>query len=217
MGWTPHSPRIAFASELVAAGVRFTEVRERGRYIADSSLRTYIDVASAAGISAALRLSGLAEAIALARGSFLDFFPAAKLHCKEAKEYGRQGFSEGTRRSDVSALGLSIGARACGLPQTIPCDEDGNPSTVGLEGVVFGTRMSKLEKECQRFDIFRSWAGAGARPRMQVKWMSAATRKRLLQLCAVGVIVVGLVCAKSMACSLLCLRRSGPPSRWSML
>ena len=114
IGWTPHSPRSGFASELIAAGVSFTEVRERGRWVANSSLGTYIDVVSAAGISVSLRLSGLAEAMAFAQARFLDFFPAAKLHCKEAKEFCRQGFSEGTRRSDVCALGFSVGAGACG-------------------------------------------------------------------------------------------------------
>ena len=58
--WTSHFPRSGFASELIAAGVSFTEVRERGRWVADSSLRTYTDVVSAAGISFSLRLSGQA-------------------------------------------------------------------------------------------------------------------------------------------------------------
>ena len=61
--------------------------------------------------------------------------------------------------------------------------------------------MSKLEKERQSFELFRNWAGAGARPRNR-RWMTAATRNLLLQLCAVGVVVVGL-CDKHGKLSLL--------------
>eukprot|EP00972_Heterocapsa_arctica_P009812 1444059-Heterocapsa_arctica.AAC.1 len=39
VGWTPHSPRAGFASESSAEGCPFVEVRERGRWLADSSLR----------------------------------------------------------------------------------------------------------------------------------------------------------------------------------
>ena len=150
IGWTPHSPRSGFASELIAAGVSFTEVRERGRWVADSSLRTYIDVVSAAGISVSLRLSGLAEAIAFAQARFLDFFPAAKLFCKEARKHGRQGFSQGTGRSDVSALGHSVGAGACGLPQEITADEDGHPSSAGFEGARSGAPQVKARERAPK-------------------------------------------------------------------
>ena len=144
IGWTPHSPRSGFASELIAAGVSFTEVRERGRWIADSSLRTYIDVVSAAGIAVSLRLGGLAEAIAFAQGRFLDFFPSADLYCHEARQHGRRGFVEGPGRGVSPSMGPSVGAEATGLPREIPPEEDGQPSARSLSRVS-GVTETKFE------------------------------------------------------------------------
>ena len=73
--WTPHSARAGFASDAVAAGRGFTEIREAGRWVADSSLRTYIDVVSAASIVTNMRLSGLKPAILFARSHLPEFLP----------------------------------------------------------------------------------------------------------------------------------------------
>ena len=73
--WTPHSARAGFASDAVAAGRPLTAIREAGRWIADSSVRTYIDVVGAASISTNMRLSGLKPAILYARSHLPDFLP----------------------------------------------------------------------------------------------------------------------------------------------
>eukprot|EP00959_Pyramimonas_sp_CCMP1952_P081951 1712044-Pyramimonas_sp.AAC.1 len=44
VGWGPHSPRAGWASDSRAEGMSFLEVREAGRWVADSSLRTYLDI-----------------------------------------------------------------------------------------------------------------------------------------------------------------------------
>ena len=76
--FTPHSPRAGFASDATAAGKSFvTEIREGGRWIADSSLRTYVDIVTAAAISTSLRLEGYRPAILFARSNILEFFPSA--------------------------------------------------------------------------------------------------------------------------------------------
>ena len=50
-GFTPHSMRAGWASELRMRGVPFTELKERGRWISDSSLRTYLDAVTTARIN----------------------------------------------------------------------------------------------------------------------------------------------------------------------
>ena len=71
VGWSPHSGRAGFASEGRAWGRSFTELREEGRWISDSSRRIYVDVATAAKISAGLKAAGLSQALAWA----LQFLP----------------------------------------------------------------------------------------------------------------------------------------------
>ena len=123
VGWTPHSPRSGFASELTAAGVPFTELRERGRWLADSSLRTYIDVVTSASIAVSLRLSGLASAIAYAQANFLQFFPGARFYSTEAIRDGREGFVERSGRTSAPTMAGCVGGAASGLPITIDAEK----------------------------------------------------------------------------------------------
>jgi len=60
VGWGPHSPRAGYATESRRLGIPFEEIREGGRWLSDSSLRTYLDIVSAASVVRALRLNGLA-------------------------------------------------------------------------------------------------------------------------------------------------------------
>ena len=45
--WAPHSARAGFASDAVARGVPFQEIKEQRRWITVSSLRIYVDVVTA--------------------------------------------------------------------------------------------------------------------------------------------------------------------------
>ena len=54
VGWTPHSPRAGFASDSRAEGWSFEELREAGRWSADSSLRCYLDIVGSSGVEVAL-------------------------------------------------------------------------------------------------------------------------------------------------------------------
>ena len=65
-GWTPHSPRAGFASDSRAEGLSFEETREAGRWQADSSLRTYLDIVSALDVTVKLRGAGHGPALAWA-------------------------------------------------------------------------------------------------------------------------------------------------------
>jgi hypothetical protein len=83
VGWTPHSPRSGFASGAIAEGQDFISVREAGRWVADSSLRTYIDLARTAQISTDLQISGLQPAVSHCIRHIDEFFPSAKPYLHE--------------------------------------------------------------------------------------------------------------------------------------
>ena len=69
--WSSSGTTSRRASEGRAWGRSFTELREEGRWISDSSLRIYVDVSTAAKISAGLKAAGLSQALAWA----LQFLP----------------------------------------------------------------------------------------------------------------------------------------------
>ena len=125
VSWTPHSARAGFASDATAAGRSFTDIREAGRWVADSSLRTYIDVVSAASISTNLRLAGFRPAILYAREHLFEFFPWARSH------YAAQNVQGGFGRVDAD-LAARMGPDAGGLPRTEEpggSEEDSNAPT----------------------------------------------------------------------------------------
>ena len=77
LGWSPHSPRAGFASDLVAAGIPIKTIMDLGRWLSESSARTYIDVTASAAILVTFRMRHLAEAMAYACSHLLTFFPDA--------------------------------------------------------------------------------------------------------------------------------------------
>ena len=128
--WTPHSARAGFASDAVAAGRGFTEIREAGRWVADSSLRTYIDVVSAASIATNMRLSGLKPAILFARSHLPEFLPGLepfiRLH--------GSGNGEGAGRLLDSDLGRLVGRSPGGLPDPQESEVAGADTTAQSAG-----------------------------------------------------------------------------------
>ena len=73
-GFSPHSPRSGFASDCISAGLGYNKTRELGRWVSESSLRTYVDLASAAGIQVNFKLRHLNEALAFTCRHMLSFF-----------------------------------------------------------------------------------------------------------------------------------------------
>ena len=76
-GWTPHSPRAGFASDSRAEGWSFEEIREMGRWQADSSLRIYLDVIGAADIAIKIRAQGFGDALRWASANWWRYFPSS--------------------------------------------------------------------------------------------------------------------------------------------
>jgi hypothetical protein len=73
IAWTPHSPRSGFASEGIASGRSFIEIKEAGRWLSESSFRIYIDLVTSAAISASLSTQGLVPAQAFAVAKLQQF------------------------------------------------------------------------------------------------------------------------------------------------
>ena len=73
-GYSPHSPRAGFASEGFLAGRAFTELREDGRWLSDTSLRVYLDVVAVATDAASRDAEKWAPALHELISNFLDMF-----------------------------------------------------------------------------------------------------------------------------------------------
>ena len=125
--WTPHSARAGFASDHVAMGTPFIEIREAGRWVADSRLRTYIDIVGSASIATSLQLSGFKPAILYACSHILSFFP-----CAEA--YLRDHVEAGPSQSGGRIMGSRVGrqhwstARGISYPQVQEAERDDSES-----------------------------------------------------------------------------------------
>ena len=121
VGWTPHSARAGFATDAKLEGLSFTEIREAGRWVADASLRTYLDVVASANISVSLKISGLNDAIAYAVKNFLEYLPSAHQY-QWASDRLSKGFESVSSTSVVSqhlgpSAALGVHHAAEGLPQ----------------------------------------------------------------------------------------------------
>ncbi len=55
-------------------------IREAGRWIADASLRTYLDATASANISANFRTSGLSTAMAYSVSHLFEYLPGSEGH-----------------------------------------------------------------------------------------------------------------------------------------
>ena len=117
--WTPHSPRAGFASDQIACGTPFATVKELGRWQADQSLRTYVDVVSAAAISVNLRLAGFQNSLAFAVRESLTFVPGAEAFAVSVPApptiHAADGMEEGGRCILSSGHGLDGAAYAVGV------------------------------------------------------------------------------------------------------
>ena len=73
-GWGPHSPRAGYASDHQLAGTPFEEIREGGRWSADQSLRTYLDIVSSMATLQRAQHKGMAAALEWAGAYWYTYF-----------------------------------------------------------------------------------------------------------------------------------------------
>ena len=72
--FSPHSPRAGFASDSVLEGKQFVQIREEGRWTADSSLRIYLDVVATAYETVQHDISDLSDKLQQLNQQFDAFF-----------------------------------------------------------------------------------------------------------------------------------------------
>ena len=77
LGYTPHSPRAGFATEARLQGMSFEEIRENGRWLSDSSLRTYLDLVGATAGLRTLRARGMGPLLQAADEQWPHYFGIA--------------------------------------------------------------------------------------------------------------------------------------------
>ena len=102
LGFTPHSPRSGFASDCVAKGISHSRIRELGRWASETSLRTYIDVASASAIAVHFKLKTYNAAVSYTCVHMLKFFVGAEqfLALPPRSSHATSGLEEAGRSLD---------------------------------------------------------------------------------------------------------------------
>ena len=81
--FTAHSPRAGFASENIALGEPPEAIRLLGRWSSEQNFKIYIDVISAAHISALVNLAGHSEAMLYCHAHFNRYFPKGVFALKD--------------------------------------------------------------------------------------------------------------------------------------
>ena len=99
-GWTPHSPRAGFASEAIQDGVPFQEVKEAGRWLGDSSPRTYIDLVQRAQLAVDVQARGRVPAVEFWAREFFWLCPGLAADCRELRD-GQSRNDEGAGRASL--------------------------------------------------------------------------------------------------------------------
>lgn len=75
IGFSPHSPRAGYASDGVAAGRPWSDIKEGGRWVSDSSFRVYLDLVGTASIALSAERKGLLPLQAAALATLSEHFP----------------------------------------------------------------------------------------------------------------------------------------------
>jgi hypothetical protein len=150
-GWTPHSPRAGFASEAIQDGIPFQQVKESGRWLVDSSLRTYIDLVRVSQLSVDVQAKGLLPAVAFADQNLFRFFPGLAEDCGELFASGSHGGLQGQTQGSGQSLLPSVGREQRPTPGGLSdsdeggeeaTDKDFNPTTSTSKAVSFATTIA---------------------------------------------------------------------------
>ncbi|CAK0885210.1 unnamed protein product, partial [Prorocentrum cordatum] len=114
--WTPHSARAGFASDSVARGVPFQDIKEAGRWLTESSLRIYVDVVTASRVLAQAEQRGIAPLIREAAEKLPNYFPEGIFGEGEGIQHAASGLAQGPGRRLGAACGGSPSSAAGGGP-----------------------------------------------------------------------------------------------------
>ncbi len=178
-GWSPHSPRAGFASDMVAAGEGFQKTRELGRWVSESSFRTYVDVTAASAIMVTFRLRSLTEAMAYACAHLLTFFEGSSEHLRAPASAAAHA-SSGLQAPQVAGRLLGAGRSAVDSGPTYigvsECDDDftafdkrthvghaSSPGSAGGAGNSFEVPSAGHSGRAARCPVVASRSRGGAR------------------------------------------------------
>ena len=128
-GWTPHSARAGYATEAIAKGVTFLEVKETGRWLSDSSLRVYIDIIGASTIAHTLQQAGLEPALVFALAHLGLFFSDAIFNATPGVGEGRWAVSRTAGPQEIPDTSIEPGTQGVG-----GVGDSGESRILGLRG-----------------------------------------------------------------------------------
>lgn len=85
VGWTAHSGRAGFATDLIVKGVPFSAVQARGRWLSENSFRCYIDVIGSLDTKARVSARGLWEEAVWCQQHIDQYFAPVLAHVPSQK------------------------------------------------------------------------------------------------------------------------------------
>ena len=107
--FTAHSPRAGFASENIALGEPPEAIRLLGRWASEQNFKIYIDVISAAHISALVNLGGHNEAMMYCHSHFSLYFPTGVFAYKDC--HAAKGLCQRPSQQQVHASDDAVARR----------------------------------------------------------------------------------------------------------
>ena len=110
LGLTAHSGRAGFATSLITAGVEASRVQQAGRWRAESSFRTYIDVVTSLHAGIQVKVAGLAETAAWVEANWWRYFEELKINACPSQEQQPRGSSRPTQKGKPLPGATSTGS-----------------------------------------------------------------------------------------------------------
>ncbi|CAK0804568.1 unnamed protein product, partial [Prorocentrum cordatum] len=93
--WAPHSARAGFASDSVARGIPFQEIKEAGRWLTEPSLRIYVGVVTASRVLAQAEQRGIASLVREAAEKLPSYFPKGIFGEGACGKHAADGLAQG--------------------------------------------------------------------------------------------------------------------------
>ena len=97
VGWTAHSGRAGFATDLIVKGVPPNTVQARGRWLSENSFRCYIDVIGSLDTKARVSARGLWEEAVWCKQNIARYFAPVLAHGPSQKTYRLTGTHDSSR------------------------------------------------------------------------------------------------------------------------
>ncbi len=117
-GWTAHSGRAGFATDLIVRGVPHSTVQSRGRWLSESSFRCYIDVVGSLGTQARVASKGLWPEAVWCQQHIDQYFAPVLIYEKKKAYFSRPNVAPRFAEEGESVFASSSSRRAHILGKT---------------------------------------------------------------------------------------------------